>query len=566
MGMTVTKPKTATVIKSLTATLIVGGLVYSGFVLFQAKTIASSAHVGSVNVGGMTLPQARTTIEQKIVAPAAKPFSVTVAGSEYALDPISAGLTVDVTATLNQLEGNEWNPLFQFTKHFGKVQVQRIVAIDSQKLDSALTGVSLSSETAPVEPVVSFTNGSPVVTPGKAGVVIDKAEARKSLSAHFAQFDGTPVLPTNTVAPTVSDAEAKAYVAKYAAAIGSPLTVNIGRQSVTFDQATLYSATTLRVVDGKLEPVIDGDVLLAAVNDALPKLGVAAKDATFKIWHGKPYVVPEKIGRGVTSQELIDSVTPVILTSGSRIATIALTSIEPALTADQAKQLGIVEKLSSFTQHFPYAAYRVTNIGQAARYVDGTIVMPGETFSMNDTVKERTVANGYTTGFIIGPGGQFREDLGGGVSTATTAVWTAAFYANMERVEQRAHSFWISRYRPGLEATVSFGSLDMRWRNPLKTAVLIKASITDSSVTVTLYGTKTFDNVQAISSPQRNTRTYATVYSSDPLCIAQDGVNGFDITVTRKVYKDHKVMASQDFVTSYAAGPHVICGKKPGTQ
>jgi len=315
-----------------------------------------------------------------------------------------------------------------------------------------------------------------------------------------------------------------------------------------------------------LEPSLDGEVLLAAVNEALPKLGIAAKDATFKIWHGKPYVVPEQVGRGVTSQELVDSVTPVILTSGNRIATIALTSIEPALTADQAKELGIVEKLSSFTQHFPYAAYRVTNIGQAARYVDGTIVMPGETFSMNDTVKERTVANGYTTGFIIGPGGQFREDLGGGVSTATTAVWTAAFYANMERVEQRAHSFWISRYRPGLEATVSFGSLDMRWRNPLKTAVLIKASITDSSVTVTLYGTKTFDEVQAISSPMRNTRPYATVYSTDPLCIAQDGVNGFDITVTRKVYKDHKVVASQDFVTNYAAGPHVICGKKPETQ
>jgi len=294
--------------------------------------------------------------------------------------------------------------------------------------------------------------------------------------------------------------------------------------------------------------------------------GIPANDATFKLWHGNPYVVPEKKGRGVTSQELIDSVTPVILTSGSRIATIALTSIEPALTADQAGQLGIVEKLSSFTQNFPYAAYRVTNIGQAARYLDGKIVMPGETFSMNDTVHERTVANGYTTGFIIGPGGQFREDLGGGVSTATTAVWTAAFYANMERVEQRAHSFWISRYRPGLEATVSWGSLDMRWRNPLDTAVLIKASITDSSITVTLYGTKTFDDVQAISSPERNIRTYATVYSSDPLCIAQDGVNGFDITVTRKVYKDHKVIASQDFVTNYAAGPHVVCGKQPTTQ
>jgi len=541
-------------------------VAYAAFVLVQGETFASSARIGSVDIGGMTQTQARSAIETGIIAPATKLLAVQVAGKDYAVDPTSAGIAVDVVATLKQLEGNKWNPVFQFRRQFGDVQVEPIVAIDAEKLDSALAGVSLSSETAVVEPVVSFNEGSPVVTPGKVGIVIDVSAAQKVIRAHFAQVAGPIDLPTRTVQPRVTDAQARSFVAKYATVIGSPLTVNIGTKSVTFDQATLYSATSLQVVAGKLEPVINGEVLLSAVNKALPTLGIPAQDATFKIWQGKPYVVPEKTGRGVTGQELIDSVTPVILTSGSRIATIALTKIEPGLTAAQAKTLGIVEKLSSFTQHFPYAAYRVTNIGQAARYLDGTIVMPGETFSMNDTVKERTVENGYTTGFIIGPGGQFREDLGGGVSTATTAVWTAAFYANMERIEQRAHSFWISRYRPGLEATVSFGSLDMRWRNPLKTAVLIKAYITDSSVTVTLYGTKTFDDVQAISSPQRNTRPYATVYSTDPLCIPQDGVNGFDITVTRKVYKDHKVVASQDFVTNYAAGPHVICGKQPETQ
>lgn len=67
-----------------------------------------------------------------------------------------------------------------------------------------------------------------------------------------------------------------------------------------------------------------------------------------------------------------------------------------------------------------------------ARYVHGTVLLPYETFSMNDTIKERTREHGYTEGFVIGPGGSFREDLGGGVSTATTAVWTAAFFAGME--------------------------------------------------------------------------------------------------------------------------------------
>ena len=560
------KSKTATVLKSLAAMLILVGLTYSGFVLLQSETLGRNAQVGTVHVGGMTVTRARKTIEDKIVTPASKPFAVTVDGHEYAIDPVSAGLAIDVDATLDQLAGNEWSPAFQFKKYFGDQQVEPIVTIDSSKLDSALSGVSLASETAPVEPSVAFKRGAPSVTPGKAGVMIDSAAARKSLSEHFAQANGTLDLPTTVVKPKVSDADVEAFVAKNAPIIGMPVIVKIGSKSATLDSATLYAATTLSVVGDKLAPTVSGDVLLTAVNKALPTLGTPAKDATFKIWNGKPYVVPEQAGRGVTAQELVDSVTPVILNAQKRTAKIALTDIEPGLTAVQAKKLGIVEKLSSFTQHFPYAAYRVTNIGRAAHYLDGTIVMPHAIFSMNDTVHERTVANGYTTGFIIGPGGQFREDLGGGVSTATTAVWTAAFYANMERIEQRAHSFWISRYRPGLEATVSWGSLDMRWRNPLDTAVLIKASITDSSVTVTIYGTKTFDEVQAISSPRRNVRPFATVYSTDPLCVGQDGVTGFDITVTRKVIKNSAVVSSEDFVTSYDAGPHVICGKKPATQ
>ena len=558
--------KGSAAIKVLCGVVLASGIAYVALVLTQGDSVARGVHVGAVDVGGMSLAQAQSAIENLLVKPASEPFPVTVAGHEYAIDPASAGLTVNVDATLRQLSGNKWNPVFQLRKIFCDKQLMPVVDIDTQRLDSAFAGVSAQAETSPVEPLVTFSEGSPVIVPGKAGLVIDKLAAHKAVRGHFAQVKGPLALPTVTVKPKVTDAQARNYAAKYQEIIGRPLTVNIGKQSVTFDQSTLYSATTVTVVDGTFSPVINGEVLLTAVNAALPKLGVAARDATFKIWHGKPYVVPERAGRGVTAEELVNSVTPAILNPDARTVEISLADIEPALTSAQAKNLGIVEEISSFTQHFPYAAYRVTNIGQAARYLDGTIVMPGETFSMNDTVHERTVANGYTTGFIIGPGGQFREDLGGGVSTATTAVWTAAFYANMERVEQRAHSFWISRYRPGLEATVSWGSLDMRWRNPLETAVLIKASITDSSVTVTLYGTKTFDDVQAISSPERNIRPYATVYSADPLCIAQDGVNGFDITVTRKVFKDHKVVASQDFVTNYAAGPHVICGKKPSSQ
>ena len=94
---------------------------------------------------------------------------------------------------------------------------------------------------------------------------------------------------------------------------------------------------------------------------------------------------------------------------------------------------------------------------------------------MNETIKERTTKNGYVKGIYIGEGGRFDYGLGGGVSIITSATWTAAFYAGLERIEQRAHSVHIARYTPGLEATVSWPKLDLKFRNNTKNNILIKA-------------------------------------------------------------------------------------------
>lgn len=116
-----------------------------------------------------------------------------------------------------------------------------------------------------------------------------------------------------------------------------------------------------------------------------------------------------------------------------------------------------------------------------------TLLMPGETFSLNDVIKERTEKNGYTEGFVVGAGGVFDEQPGGGVSTAATTAWTVAFYAGMERVQTVAHSIYISRYKPGLEATVAWGIFDMKFRNDTPNAVFITSGITNGSVTVSLW-------------------------------------------------------------------------------
>lgn len=539
------------------------GAGYAAAAYAQQGTLPRSAFIGTVDVSGMTESQAQFTVARKIVFPLGNTVSLKIGDKTYGLNFRLAGIEVNVSKTVDQLTSRSWNPIDVFNKYFRTTTVEVQTDIDDKQLTSALESLSQVATTSPVEPVIRFKNGVAQQTPGTSGQSIDIPKAITAIQENFARSTGAITLPVINANPSVSNADATAFVPQAQAMMSRPMTVVIGKKSSTLSASTLQSAATFVGDRGEMTLTLDGKPLVASVNEQLPTLGQPAKDATFKIWRGKPYVVPAVVGRGVTADEVVKYLTPAIIKGTSSRVAIPLAETEPELTTEAAKKLGVVEKLSSFTQHFPYAPYRVQNIGQASRYMNGTLIMPGETYSMNDTVKERTAANGYTIGFVIGAGGQFKQDYGGGVSTATTAMWTAAFYANMERVEQRAHSFWIARYKPGLEATVSWGSLDLKWRNPNSTAVFVTSYITDTSVTVTLWGTKTFDRVEAVSSPWRNIRTFSTVYSTDAGCVTQDGVQGFDITVTRNVYKDGKLAKSEPFVTSYSAAPTVICRAKP---
>ena len=527
---------------------------------YSGRTFAKTT-VAGIEIGGMPFKSAETKLATEIVPLASKPINVQVADHTYTIDPKLAGISVDAAKTITQVPQRPWSPLDLWNRAAGEVELTPVVTADSEKLTSAIAAISAQVDKLPVEPQIVFENASPKLIDGKPGQMLAADSAQKLLVNSFPTSSDPLVLQFASVNPSVSDAQAQEFISTAKSAVASPITVTVGKKEGTIKPADLAKALTYVGADGEFVPQIDGAVLVNSLKSQIHGIGNTAVDASFKIFNGKPYVVPGKNGTGINPDKIAQAVLQVIDQTAPRVVDLELAQTKPDFTDADAKALGITEKLSSFTQNFPYAAYRVQNIGTAARYLDGKIIKPGEVFSMNDTVHERTVANGYTVGYIVGPGGQLLKDLGGGVSTATTAVWSAAFYANMQRVEQRAHSIWIPRYTAGLEATVSWGSLDLKWRNTSKHGVLIKSYITDNSVTVTLYGTKEFDQVKAEFSPRRNTTQYGTIHSTIDGCEYQGGQNGFDITVTRVVTVDGRVVKREPFNTHYSPEPVVICGK-----
>lgn len=157
------------------------------------------------------------------------------------------------------------------------------------------------------------------------------------------------------------------------------------------------------------------------------------------------------------------------------------------MTTEELEALGIRHKVSQFTTYHPCCQNRVTNIHLIADKVNGVIVKPGELFSLNQAVGQRTVEDGYLEdGTIIG--GEITDTVGGGVSQFATTFYNAVFWGGYQDVRHKPHSFYFSRYPLGIEATISWPLPDLEFRNNSDHAILIRTSYSNTSITVAFYG------------------------------------------------------------------------------
>lgn len=539
--------------------------LYLGAVVSAGSGVRPGVEVAGVPIGGLPPSEAREKLQVTVGADARKRFRVVAGDQEFSLKPRQSGLTFDPRATVDQVVGRTWNPFTLINELTTTRSVDPVIDVDQAVLDAQIASIASAINTEPVEPALTVGASGVEYTPGTPGSVLDEQALADEMIASLLQPRAPLTAPMIEEQPEVTAEEAQAAVDLAEQAISAPVTVNAEGTVAEIPASAIAEALSFTKENGNLVPVLDGAVLHEAIREQLKAIETPGRDARFKIKKGVPVVVPAKVGRGVEDGELADKVLSVLSSDGAaRTVGVSVGVRDPELSTEDAEALGITERLSTFTQKFPYAAYRVTNIGQAAEYVNGTILMPGDTFSMNETIKERTEKNGYTVGTVIGPGGVFEEALGGGVSAATTAVWTAAFFAGMERVDTRAHSVYISRYQPGLEATVAWGIFDMQFRNDQPYPVLITTKMTNTSMTVDFWGTRFYDEVDAEFGPRTDIRKYQTIYKKQKKrdgCTEQSGIDGFNIVVDRVFFKDGQEVKREPIQTVYRSAPQVVCGK-----
>ena len=212
---------------------------------------------------------------------------------------------------------------------------------------------------------------------------------------------------------------------------------------------------------------------------------------------------------------------------------IKLKITKPKKTIEQIGAEAFPNQLATFPTRYDISDVdRTTNLQIACQKINGKVILPGDTFSYNQTLGPRTAAAGYRNGKIYSAG-EVIDGIGGGICQISSTLYNAVLMANLEIVERRNHQFVTSYVPAGRDATVVYGATDFKFKNTRKYPVRIVATTKSGIATVSIYGIKE-ENEYTFSF---NTKTVASIpsttkYEDDPNLptgtekIKQKGTNG----------------------------------------
>lgn len=366
----------------------------------------------------------------------------------------------------------------------------------------AMVGERDEGREPPQEPSIKGDEDGVEVVPGKPGTGVDAADVIEALPA--AARDALPLrveIERGEVPPRHSLAEAREAAALAERLVSDPLTVRAAGETRTVPVATVRSWLTTSAAAAELEIKFDTTKTVEALQSIFEGLGREPVDARFVVDSGALKMVPGRDGTKCCATAAVELLEKEVLDRAPSsdvpddVGPLPLAAVPPKRGLEEARKLNIVERVAEFTTEHKAGEPRVRNIHRIADLMRGQIIPPGETLSVNGVVGKRTTERGFVSAPVI-QDGNFEEGVGGGVSQFATTLFNAAFFAGLEFPEYQSHSIYISRYPYGREATLSFPRPDLKVRNPTPHGVLIWATYTETSITVSLWSTKYYESTQ----------------------------------------------------------------------
>ncbi|MBA0127630.1 VanW family protein [Haloechinothrix sp. YIM 98757] len=547
-------------------------LVYAADLLLSAGDVPRGVTVAGVSVGGMSEEAAESKLQDELRPRTSEPVSITAGEMEAELDPQAAGLNVNWQGTLEQIGRQPLNPITRVTSFFTTREIGVVGSADEERLVSTLDELAAEElhrekEEGGIEfePVPDSDGDVEAVAvepmPGQELTSIEGAA--ETVRTSWLDRDGVEL--EVEVEPAEVDAAAVQETLRSVAepAVSGPVTFRGEGDDARLRPVDIGEVLTFTPgEDGSLEAEVDNEALEEALQPQLADTEDEARDAEIVFSGGKPTVEPSEEGRVVDWEPTLEPFMDVLVRTGDREIDVTYTDDEPEVTTEEAEALGIDEVIGEFTTE-DFAKDSGINIRRVAQQVDGAIVKPGETFSLNQHTGPRTEAQGYVDAGIIENGVPGRA-VGGGISQFATTLYNAAYFAGLRDAGHSPHSYYISRYPMAREATVfqaaGGGGIDLAFTNDAETGVAIQTNWTPSSITVRIWGTKRYD-VDSVTSDRSDVVEPSERRIDDPDCEPSAGIAGFTATNTR-ILRDPdtgEVVRRESETVTYNPKPKIVC-------
>ena len=230
---------------------------------------------------------------------------------------------------------------------------------------------------------------------------------------------------------------------------------------------------------------------------------------------------------------------------------IPLIITKPNITLTDIGEKAFPDELSTFTTRYDVSDKdRTTNLELACEKLNGKVILPGETFSYNQTLGARTASAGYKNAKIY-VSGEVVDGIGGGICQISSTLYNAVLMANLEIVERRNHQFVTSYVPAGRDATVVYGSTDFKFKNTRQYPVRLVATAKNGIATISVYGIKEqTEYTFSFSTKTIASIPYTTKYVEDSSLaegtekIKQKGANGLKTETYITKMLDGKVIST----------------------
>jgi len=547
--------------------------VLLSFRIARSGALPGTTVVG-VDIGGLDGDELRRVLrevqeqrgdDELKVSPSDDDTVVTTSGADM-------GYRIDVVATARSVleRGRQGNPIAALADHltstFGTVRVEPTDRFDEEEFQSWLEDNAGELSTPPFTGGVEF-DGSDVTPlyPEVGTVLVESELESKALQATRTPGEESISVSTEEAEPPTTDADVDDLVEIAENLVSGPVTLTRPNGSLTITPAEIGAVVDAAVVeegnDTHLELRVRAKALQKKVGDRATELESEPQDATFQLSGSAVNVVPSVEGfefaPKTTARQILK-----VASKANRTGVLKGKTVEAEFSTKDARGLKISEQVSSFTTEHSCCEPRVTNIHIIADMVDGVVIEPGESFSLNDFVGPRTAASGFVGAPAISDG-EFVEEIGGGISQFATTFFNAIYFGGYDLLEYQAHSYYISRYPMGREATISSPAPDLAFLNDSDAGVYVDTSYTDTSITVTFHG-NVEGEIESVtgaphnfSKPERECRPNPDLKKGQEV-VVQTGYEGFDIEVTRIFPSGEE----EEFFTRYQSGPTIVERRK----